>query len=200
MSLVRFEAEKEDMVISAEQIQVGERVRGLRTALGMSVRTLAAQAGFSPSFISQIENGVVSPSIASLERIASSLGVTLAGFFTAQQPDAGIVTRAGNRPELASSWSRALIETLSPAGMSKQLEAVMITVAPGGRSGKRPSRHSGEEFALVFEGEIDLTLGADAHVLRRGDTACFSSEIPHLWENPGPGTAQVVIVSPRFVH
>jgi quercetin dioxygenase-like cupin family protein len=84
--------------------------------------------------------------------------------------------------------------------MSGQLDAVMITVASGGRSGKRPSRHSGEEFAVVFEGEVVLTLGTDVHMLKRGDTASFSSEIPHLWENPGPGTTQVVIVSPRFIH
>ena len=76
----------------------------------------------------------------------------------------------------------------------------MITIAPGGRSGKRPSSHPGEEFALVFDGEVSLTLGADIHVLRRGDTASFSSETPHLWENPGAGTAQVVVVSPRFTH
>lgn len=188
------------MVISAEQIQVGKRVRSLRIAQGMSVRTLASQAGFSPSFISQMENGLVSPSIASLERIASTLGVTLAGFFTAQQPDSSVVTRADNRPELESSWSRARIESLAPSGKSGQLDAVMITVASGGRSGKRPSRHSGEEFALVFEGEVVLTLGADVHMLKRGDTASFSSEILHLWENPGPGTTQVVIVSPRFIH
>jgi len=76
----------------------------------------------------------------------------------------------------------------------------MISMSPGGRSGKRPSSHPGEEFALVFDGEISLTLGEDVHILSRGDTAYFSSETPHLWENPGPAMAQVVIVSPRFTH
>ena len=76
----------------------------------------------------------------------------------------------------------------------------MITVSPGGRSGKRPSSHSGEEFALVFDGEILLNLGTDVHILRRGDTASFSSEVPHLWENRGPAASQVVIVSSRFIH
>ncbi|MBE0480424.1 MAG: helix-turn-helix domain-containing protein [Dehalococcoidia bacterium] len=188
------------MIINAEQVQVGERVRSLRTALGMSVRTLAARAGFSPSFISQMENGLVSPSIASLERIASILGVTLAGFFTAERPDTSVITRASDRRELSSSWSQARIEVLASSGTSRQLEAVMITVSPGGRSGKRPSSHSGEEFALVFDGEIVLNLGADVHILRRGDTASFSSEVLHLWENPGPAASQIVIVSSRFIH
>ena len=64
----------------------------------------------------------------------------------------------------------------------------------------RPSSHPGEEFALVFEGEVSLTMGTDVQVLRRGDTASFASETPHLWDNPGPAPAQIVIVSPRFTH
>jgi quercetin dioxygenase-like cupin family protein len=166
----------------------------------MSVRALASRAGFSPSFISQIENGQASPSIASLERIVSILGVTLAGFFTGQKADMPVVTRSNDRQEISSSWSRARIEALILPDAGRRLEAVMITIAPGGRSGKRPSSHSGEEFAIVFEGDISLTLGAETHVLRRGDTASFSSEVEHLWENPGRNDVQVVVVSPRFTH
>jgi len=55
-------------------VNVGERIRQLRLGLGMSVRTLAAKTGFSPSLISQAENGQVTPSIGSLERIPWPLG------------------------------------------------------------------------------------------------------------------------------
>jgi transcriptional regulator with XRE-family HTH domain len=58
-----------------KQQAVGEQVRLLRTQRGMSLRSLAAQTDFSPSFISQLENGQVSPSISSMERIAAALGV-----------------------------------------------------------------------------------------------------------------------------
>jgi len=185
---------------TAKQVHIGDQVRSLRTALNMSVRGLAYRAGFSPSFISQVENGLVSPSIASLERIASVLGVSLAGFFTGQRPDTTVIARSNNRQEMVSSWSRARIEALVPSHAARDLEAVMITVAPGGRSGRQPSPHQGEEFALIFDGEVSLTLGADIHVLRRGDATSFSSEVPHLWENHGSDDAQVVIVSPRFTH
>jgi uncharacterized cupin superfamily protein len=147
-----------------------------------------------------VEHDQVSPSISSLERIATVLGVTLAGFFSVQQQNSGLVMRSADRRDLASSWSRARIEALGPVGGNTHLEAVMITMAPGGRSGKRPSSHPGEEFALVFDGEISLTLGTEVHALRRGDTATFTSDMSHLWENPGLATAQIVIVSPRFTH
>ena len=76
------------MTLSSQR-QLGERIRQLRTGRGLSVRTLAATTGFSPSFISQVEHGQVSPSIASLERIATALGVTLGGLFHAVSPGPG---------------------------------------------------------------------------------------------------------------
>jgi len=190
---------KIDTATSTEQLQVGERIRNLRTALNLSVRTLASDAGFSPSFISQVENGVVSPSIASLEHIASVLGVTLAGFFTVPQPWVNI-TRTDERQEIASSWSRARIESLIPHEAGRRLEAVMITLSPGGRSGRIPLSHPGEEFALIFDGSASLTLGDAVHNLRRGDTISFGSEVPHMWENTRTRDARIVIISPRFTH
>jgi transcriptional regulator with XRE-family HTH domain len=58
-------------------VNVGERIRQLRLGLGLSVRALAAETGFSPSLISQVEHSHVMPSIGSLERIAMALGVSL---------------------------------------------------------------------------------------------------------------------------
>ncbi|MEX2160133.1 MAG: cupin domain-containing protein [Dehalococcoidia bacterium] len=186
-----------DTTITTRQLQIGEEVRRLRTGLGLSVRTLAARAEFSPSFISQVEHGQVSPSIASLERIAAVLGVTIAGLLAPATEKLDAITRAGDRRRLASSWSKARIEDL---GASGRLEAVIITIAPGGRSGKTPTSHAGEELGIVFEGDVSFTLGEDVHRLKRGDSVSFSSETPHLWENHGPEAAQIAIVSPRFTH
>lgn len=173
--------------------RLGELVRDLRSRQGLSLRTLATRAGFSPSFVSQIERGQASPSISSLERLAHALGVTLGEFF---RPVATArVTRLGERAELTSLWSHAQIEALGPAGPGRALESMMITLAPGGQSGGRPKSHGGDEFAFVFEGMVRLTLDAEVHDLARGDAATFAAEIPHRWENVGPEPARIVVVS-----
>jgi transcriptional regulator with XRE-family HTH domain len=64
-------------VVPQAEARIGEVLRQLRERQGLSLRTLAGRAGFSASFLSQLENGQVSPSIASLDRIAAELGVTL---------------------------------------------------------------------------------------------------------------------------
>jgi uncharacterized cupin superfamily protein len=83
---------------------------------------------------------------------------------------------------------------------SAKLEPIMIAMALGGRSGKYPTDRTGEKFALVFEGEVTLTLGDEMHVLRKGDAVTFASANPHQWENTGVGPAQVVIIAERLLH
>jgi XRE family transcriptional regulator, regulator of sulfur utilization len=181
----------------SRQVNLGERLRDIRLRAGVSVRTLASKAEFSPSFISQVELGQASPSVASLERIAAALDVTLGELFSEVEPRGAVVVRADDRQRLASSWSRAEIEPLGPLGGGSRLQPVMIAIAPGGRSGRYAHGLPGEEFAIVFEGEVTLTLGEETHVLRRGDAVTFRSEVSRHWENTGLEPVRLVTVTTR---
>ena len=181
-----------------KQQLVGAHVRRLRTQQKISLRKLAGQTGFSPSFMSQVENGRVSPSISSMEKIATELGVTMGEFFAAAaQGEGGLIVRAGGRAAIGSWWSSAEIEALSPMTPNHRLEPVLITLKPGGRSGKHPYPHPREEFAFVFEGQVNLTLGPEKHALGIGDSVMILPRELRLWENPSPALARVLIVSIR---
>jgi transcriptional regulator with XRE-family HTH domain len=182
-----------------KQQAVGDHVRRLRTRQGLSLRDLAARTAFSPSFISQVENGQASPSISSMERIAHALGVTLGEFFVAAAPARGShVLRSSDRRMLQSGWSNATIESLHEAG--EALEAVMITLEAGGRSGKHPYGHATEEFAFVVEGEVSLTLGPEDHLLKAGDTATILPGELRLWRNASRLPARILLVSGHPSH
>jgi transcriptional regulator with XRE-family HTH domain len=178
-------------------VNVGARIRQLRLGLGLSVRALAAETGFSPSLISQVEHGHVMPSIGSLERIAMALGVSLSTFFAESETTFEGLVRANARPKLTSTWSPVSIEALRPMKGAGTLEPVLIVMAPGGRSGKFPTAHAGEKFVLVLDGEVTLTLGDEGHALSTGDAITFASAIPHQLENTGAEPAHVVIVTVR---
>src|SRR5919205_3372259 len=109
-------------------VNVGERIRQLRLDRGMSVRTLAAKTGFSPSLISQAENGQVTPSIGSLERIALALGVSLGKFFAEPETSPMRLVRASVRPKLTSTWSPVSIEALAPLDEAGKIETVLLTL------------------------------------------------------------------------
>ena len=177
---------------------LGEMLRQLRTERSFSVRTLATRAGFSPSFVSQVELNQASPSIASLERLAAALGLTLGDFFREPVGNGPTITRSGKRRPLTSWWSRARIEPLTPTGASRPFTAMLITIAAGGSSGKRPHAHPGHQFAIVVDGQLRLTLGDGVQLLARGDGVTFDADTPHRWENAGRKPAQLVLVSARL--
>jgi quercetin dioxygenase-like cupin family protein len=163
----------------------------------MSLRALAARTDFSPSFMSQVENGVVSPSIASMGKIANALGVTLGEFFAAAaEGEGGLIVRVADRLQLPSLWSQGRIEALAPS-TGRRLEPVLITLDPGGRSGKHPHAHDTEEFAFVLTGEPTLTLGPEEHALRPGDAVTIRAQELRRWENKGKTIVRVLVVSTR---
>lgn len=181
------------------QRAVGEHVRHLRDQAGLSLRALATASGFSPSLLSQLENGLVSPSIHSMERISSALGVTLAAFFfaVANANGGGGVTRARDRRRMASSWSKAEIEGLSLMRTGQRLESLMITLRPGGRSGPRSMANPTEQFALVLKGRPVLQLNTGELRLSRGDAVTLLPREPRLWTNAGRVDCCVLIVGLR---
>jgi transcriptional regulator with XRE-family HTH domain len=179
-----------------KQQAIGELVRRLREQRGLSLRALAAATGFSASFISQLENGLVSPSIDSMERIAAMLGVTLGEFFGAVGAgDGGLVVRVAERAQLPSGWSQATIEALRPMARGRLTEPMLITLAPGGRSGKHPAAQPREEFAYVIAGEVDLTLGPETFRLRAGDAVTILRGETRRWTNGGAVPAVILVIA-----
>lgn len=178
-----------------KQQQVGEHVRRLREQARLSVRALAARTDFSPSFISQLEHGQVSPSIHSMEKITNVLGATLGSFFAALGPGEGaLILRRADRERVPSSWSNAELESLVRPSPQYRLDPILITLAPAGRSGKHPIPHRTEEFALVLKGRVTLRLGPDEHMLSTGDSVTLLPGELRLWVNASRAACQVLIV------
>ena len=177
---------------------LGEHIRRLRTDRGLSVRAFAARIGFSPSFISQLENGQVSPSLGSLQKIAETLGVTLGEFFAAAETgEEPLIVRLEDRRRLDSTWTDAHIEALGPMARSRRLEPVLVTFGPGGKSGQHPHAPSREEFAFVVKGAVTLTLADEENVMGAGDAVTLPAQAPRLWENRTGEIAEILIISSR---
>jgi transcriptional regulator with XRE-family HTH domain len=181
---------------AAEQ-HIGTALRRLRKDAGLSVRTLAKNMGFSASFISQLENGLVSPSIASLERIALTLGVTLVDLLATPSSTHVALVRAEARPNFTSAWSKARVDALTPLNSARTLEALMVTLDSEGSSGKRPAVADVDQFAMVLKGRLVLTHAHEEIRLVRGDTVLIRASTARRWQNSTRQPAQVLIVSSR---
>jgi transcriptional regulator with XRE-family HTH domain len=176
---------------------LGQSLRRLREDRRISLKVLAEQTGFSSSFLSQVENGQASPSISSMERIATALGVTLSQFFNHAEASRGSVVRGGDRACLNLEWSLAEIESAGALDRGSQLYAFLVKLRVGGLSGKHARPSTNDEFAFVYNGEVILTLGETDHLLAPGDSAVIPAGVNRRWRNESPGPVQILIVSAR---
>jgi transcriptional regulator with XRE-family HTH domain len=167
-----------------DSLDLGSRLRELRQSHRLSIRALAHAAGLTHSTVAQIEANKTSPSVSSMKRILSALGVSLSEFFaeTEAQGEGQIFFTAGELVELADG------KTLSyrQVGRSLKGKAIMMQharYAPGADTGE-PHVHQAEESGIVVKGRIVVTVGKREKILSAGDAYYFDSRIPHRWYNP----------------
>jgi len=97
-----------------------------------------------------------------------------------------------------SQWSQAQIESVGDPAAGSKLEALFITLRPGGSSGARLHTNETEILAVVFAGEVELQLLDSTQILRRGDVITFPPATPHRWENKTTKPVQVLKVIVRL--
>src|SRR5947208_17143870 len=118
------------------EIDVGERLQALRRYRRCTLRVVAKRSGLSESFLSQVERGRASASIASLRRIANALGVSVADLFEPSGPPQPRVLRRDERPSLAFGvLGRKLLLTPRPL---QHLEVFVGELEQGGSTGAEP--------------------------------------------------------------
>ncbi len=176
--------------------EIGQKIRALRKERGLTLKQLAALANCSPSFISQVERGKVSPSIATLKQIASALKVNIVDFFLSPDGFEPVVMREDERVEISMPRWKAKIYLLVRGTRGKKMQPFYTIIEPGGGSRGLYS-HEGEEFGLVLKGELEIDLNGVKHRVKEGESFYYSSQIPHSWTNPTDQETVVVwVVSP----
>jgi transcriptional regulator with XRE-family HTH domain len=181
----------------AGTFDVGARLRAIRHLRRATLKAVAERADLSESFLSQIERGKASPSVASLTRIAAALGVHVADLFEAHASRADPrVLRRERRPTLGfGNSARKFLLTPRPL---ENLEVFTAEFVPGGSTGDEPYTHGdSEELVVVLSGRIQLQLGERLFELEQGDSIDYLSSTPHRVANAGDDVAEVMwIISP----
>jgi transcriptional regulator with XRE-family HTH domain len=180
----------------AAEVDVGERLRELRRSRRATLRTIADRSGLSESFLSQVERGRSSASIASLRKIADALGISMADLFEPGGLPGPRVLRREERPALSFGiLGRKLLLTPKPL---HNLEVFAGELEVGGSTGEQQYAHGdSEELFVVVSGSVQLELGDESFDLGAGDSIDYRSSTPHRVTNTGQELAEVMwIISP----
>jgi transcriptional regulator with XRE-family HTH domain len=179
-----------------ELVDVGRRIREYRLMRHATLRQVAAKAGVSEGFLSQLERGLTSASLNTLRQIAEALGLQMVDLFdSGSAPTARVLTRA-SRPTL--QFGHRLTKQLLTPKPFRHLEVFVGIFEPGGTTGPKPLVHGhSQELLLVLEGSVRLTLGDQNYQLDQGDSINYDSGTPHRVSTAGGKPAQLLwIISP----
>lgn len=163
---------------------IGDKIREIRKTKGMTMNDLAAGAGVTPSYISQVERNVVEPSVATLQRIAQTLEMPMFAFFDEEFKEP-VIVRAGNGPACSRPGSGIAYEYISPAAREagNKIELFSIRIDP--RNNDEYMQNPFEECIFIIKGSVKVFLEDVSYHLEDGDSILIKENIPYKLFNAG---------------
>jgi transcriptional regulator with XRE-family HTH domain len=180
----------------AGQLNLGLRVKQLRTKRGLSQSELAKLVGVTPSTISQVETNTIHPSIPALLKMAEVLSVSIGAIFQqAMEVEKRFIFSQREAipfkfPDLPASSVEGSL--LTPSDFQGKVEPNLIEIMPKAELPAHFFTHKGEEMGYLISGKLQVFLNNASYDARAGDTIYLTSEVPTQWRNPGPGVAKLL--------
>jgi transcriptional regulator with XRE-family HTH domain len=178
-------------------LRLGSAIRARRHVLGMTLVEVAASAGLSHPFLSQLERGLARPSMRSLTAIASTLGTTAQALMAASE----LATVPASEPvSIVRHVTDEVASVDSPGGSVRPLvrggERAMMPVEFNGapRDFDEYYRHDGEEFVYVVHGLIEVDIEGELHAAGAGDSVYYAGGLRHRWRSVSDAEVRLVVV------
>lgn len=180
------------------RMEIGNKIRELRNQKGLTQEELADRSELSKGFISQLENDLTSPSIATLVNILQCLGTNLKNFFS-DDDDEQIVFRSEDYFEKTDAELHNKVEWIIPNAQKNMMEPIRVTIEPGG-STYPDQPHEGEEFGYVLSGAVTIVIGNRSLKAKKGESFYFTPISEHYIKANGKSGAVFLWIStpPNF--
>jgi len=178
------------------EIDIGMRLKELRTKHGFSQTKLAKLVGVTPSNISQIESNQIFPSLPALIKMAEVLSIDISSLFKETIGIAGKVVfpSSENAHIIFQGLPKNSIKgvMLTPADFETKAESFLIEISPHKKIPAHFFIHKGEEFGYIISGKLNMKINNINHSLTPGDVVYLTSLMPSEWKNAGSDTARLL--------
>lgn len=177
-------------------MELGKKIKRMRNQKGLTQSELADRCELTKGYISQLENDLNSPSIATLTDILAALGSNLAEFFQEEKEEKIVFSKK----EFIEKDSEGVFwRWLIPNAQKNMMEPVLVELDESVETaGDIP--HEGEEFGYVLEGKIAILLGNKRYLCKKGEAFYYPANKPHSIVNQGKNKAKFLWIStpPNF--
>ena len=172
--------------------EIGAKVARARSERGWSLAQLAQRAGLSTAAVHKIEKSGMTPTIASLMKIAAALGKSVAYFVNEPETPDVMVVRGDERGRVYTSKQGLDLRNFTGRYGAFAMAGAEATVEAQADSGPTPMRHPGEELVIMLEGTMEFIVAGHAHEVGAGDSIHFRTLRPHSWRNPSDEPARAI--------
>lgn len=172
---------------------IGSRIKEVRIRLGMSQKELADKVDLTPSFISQLENNQISPSLNSFIQITEALGINLTELLlkdTKQKELHWHITRESIRQRLFEKGSEYSMYTVVSNGNAL---AYLTVINKGERLNKHFLQHKKNELIYVLKGKVSVKIDNNEREICAGDTLYLKDSVPSEWQNITDGEVELLV-------
>jgi quercetin dioxygenase-like cupin family protein len=158
--------------------------------------------GLTPSFISQLEKNLISPSLDSLLKLSEKLQTSPVFFLREGEngTQRKMVIKPSERQETPLQEMKiagAKLELLVSHVLNRRMEPYLLTLREGAKIKGHFGSHKGDEFVYVIDGELEIEIQGEKELLKQGDGLYIDSAIPSGWANTGKGEAVLLwVLSP----
>lgn len=153
---------------------LGAKIRKVRQDMKLTLKELSEKAGLTASYISQVERGIIEPSISSLRRMSAALEVPIYTFLTDNIEQEHVLIRANERRKLDLPHSSIIYEFITPMASDKRanpkMEVIYLKLEAKSWSSDRPFVHAADECIFMIDGNMDVLLGTERYNLQEGDS------------------------------
>ena len=171
---------------------LGEKLKDLRLACELTQEELADRCELTKGYISQLENDLTSPSIATLIDILAALGTDIKEFFSDTEE---VEKYSFNKNEFIEKVTdEYVLNWLVPNAQKNTMEPVHMILKPN-CSTDEDFPHEGEEFGCVIKGEIVLLIGKKSTKVKRGESFYYAANKVHQIINKTNKEAEFIWVS-----
>lgn len=191
----------DETIQELRKLALGSKIRTLRERQRLTLEQVSTATQIPAVVLSQIEDDVISPTVAALVRLSGALATTVDALLQdAPFSDRVEVTRHGegrrilrrSQPEGTSLTYN--YESLAYRLPGKHMEPFLVEFALDAEAPARPVTHVGEEFLYILEGEVEFLSGDERLILRAGDSIYFYSSAPHALRAVGTVTPRAIAV------
>ena len=177
---------------------IGRKLKATRLRNDLTIQELAVSSGVSSNMISRIERGLTTPSVEIIVKLANAFGMSINYFVEEAEKGSTIVhTKKGQGEPIFFFEDKHQIISLTQGLRDPNFTVFFDTIEEGCSSGDGGMVHTGEEFALILEGALELVIDGERYELEEGDSIVFKASLPHRWRNLHQGKTHVLwVVSP----